>query len=220
VDARLRTPLAVAAIAGQLLFVEGVLVLGVIEHGGYSPGRHDVSDLGALTAQHATLYRLSAGISGLVTIVFALSLLPVLGRTAWLVALSLPGLDNLTDGFFRLDCRAADRGCDMTAATGSWHGTAHVVSFVIAALATIPASFALSRAMRRAEGWEDLARPTRIYGIVVVAVLVATGASSGTALQGWSQRAAIVVVIAGVAALAWRVIRLDRRPVSSARLVA
>jgi hypothetical protein len=94
------------------------------------------------------------------------------------------------------------------------------VSFVIAALATIPASFALSRAMRRAEGWEDLARPTRIYGIVVVAVLVATGASSGTALQGWSQRAAIVVVIAGVAALAWRVIRLDRRPVSSARLVA
>jgi hypothetical protein len=217
-DPRLRTPLAVAAIAGQLLFVGGVLVLGVIEHGGYSAGRHDVSDFGALTAQHATLYRLTAGISGLLTIAFALSLLAVLGRTAWLVALSLPGLDNLTDAFFRLDCRAADRGCDLAAATASWHGTAHVVSFVIAALATVAAPFALARRMRRSGGWEDLARPTRIYGAVIVAALLATGASSGTAAQGWSQRVAIVIVTAAVAALAWRVVRLDSRGAPAADL--
>lgn len=218
-DARLRTSLAAAAVAAQLLFVGGWLVLGAIEGGGYSAGRHDVSDLAALTADHATIDRITLGLSGAATLAFGLSLVAVLGRAGWLVALSLPALDNLTDVFFRLDCRAADPGCDLAAATGSWHGTLHVVFFVIAALATIPAPFALSRAMRRADGWQDLARPTRIYGVVIVAVLVATGAASGTAVQGWAQRGAIVVVTVGVAALAWRVIRLDSRLLRSAHLV-
>src|SRR4051794_13898412 len=102
----LRTPLAIAAIAAQLLFVGGWLVLGAVEGGGYAAGRHDISDLAALTADHATLARLTLGISGAVTIAFAVSLLPVLGRSAWLIALSLPGLDNASDAFFRLNCRA------------------------------------------------------------------------------------------------------------------
>ena len=219
-DSRLRTPLALTAIAGQVLFVGGMLVLGAVEGDGYSPGRHDISDLAALTADHATLARLVVGLSGAATIAFGLSLLPVLGRPAWLVALSLPALDNTTDAFFRLDCRAVDRGCDMAAASDSWHGTLHVMCFVVAAIATVAAPFLLSRAMRRTAGWTDLAGPTRTFGIVVVAVLAATAASSGTALQGWSQRLAIVVVTAGVAALALRVVGLNSGIVRSMRLLA
>jgi hypothetical protein len=219
-DPRLRTPLALAAIAGQVLFVGGMLALGAVEGDGYSPGRHDISDLAALTADHATLARLVLALSGAVTIAFGLSLLHVLGRSAWLVALSLPALDNTTDVFFRLDCRAADPGCDTAAATASWHGTLHIVFFVVAAIATVAAPFVLARVMRRTAGWTDLAGPTRTFGIVVVAVLAAATASSGTALQGWSQRLAILVVTAGVAALALRVVSLDSTVVRSLRLLA
>jgi hypothetical protein len=73
--------------------------------------------------------------------------------------------------------------------------------------------------MRRTEGWTDLARATRTFGIVVVLALAATAASSGTALQGWSQRVAIVVVTTGVAALAVRVIRLHSGIVRSTRFL-
>jgi hypothetical protein len=203
--------LAIVTIAAQVVFVGGWLVLGAVEGDGYSPGRHDISDLGALTARHATLDRLTLGISGAVTIVFALSLVPILGRWMWLLALSLPGLDNVTDVFFRLDCRAADAGCDMAKATDSWHGTAHLGFFAIAALATVVAPFVMSRRMRRTDGWTDLARPTNIFGVVVFAALAAAGATTGTALQGWSQRCAAVIMCSGVAVLAWRVVQLERR---------
>ena len=163
--ARHRSWLAVAVIAAQLLFVGGMLVLGAIEGHGYSAGRHDVSDLGALTAQHATAYRLLVGIAGATTIAFALlvlrpSLRAANGREsvgAWLVALSLPGFDTMSDAFFQLDCRAADTGCTMAEATASWHGKAHIACFLIAALATVAAPFVLAHRMRRVDGWQDLA---------------------------------------------------------------
>lgn len=208
-NSRLRRRLALAAIAAQVLFVGGMLALGAVEGGGYSAGRHDVSDLAALTAEHATIARLVLCVTGAVTIAFGLSLVPVLGRAGWLVALSLPALDNVTDTFFRLDCRAADAGCDFSAATDSWHGTLHIVFFVVAALATVPAPFVLARAMRATDGWTALARPAQVFGVVVVLVLVATAAAGGTALQGWTQRVAIVIVTSGVAGLAWHVFRLE-----------
>jgi hypothetical protein len=50
-------------IAAQLLFVGGMLILGATEGHEYSAGRHDISDLGALTAHHATAERLIVGIA-------------------------------------------------------------------------------------------------------------------------------------------------------------
>lgn len=216
--ARRRSWLAVAVIAAQLLFVGGMLLLGVIEGHGYSAGRHDISDLGALTAQHATATRLIVGIAGATTIAFALlALRPSLrsadGREsigAWLVALSLPALDTMSDAFFRLDCRAADAGCTMTAATTSWHGKAHIAFFVIAALATVAAPFVLAHRMRRVDGWQDLAVTTRVFGVLTIVALAVTAATSGTAAQGWTQRGAIVLVTSGVGVLGWRVMRLCR----------
>jgi hypothetical protein len=203
-------------------------VLGAVEGHGYSAGRHDISDLGALTAHHATASRLTVGIAGALTIAFAVLVLrPSLrsaGRTgsvgAWLVAASLPAFDTMSDAFFRLDCRAADAGCTTAEATASWHGKAHLVCFGLAALATVVAPFVLSRAMRKVDGWQDLASPTRIFGVVLIAVLAVTGAATGTAVQGWTQRGAIVLVALGISSLAWRVLRLESRPLRSAGLVA
>ena len=226
--ARRTALLAIAAIAAQVLFIAGWLVVGAAEGHGYSAGQHDVSDLGALTAHHATASRLTEGIAGAVTIAFALLALRPSLRTAdgrgalgaWLVALSLPGFDTISDAFFRLDCRAADAGCTTAEAAASWHGKAHFACFVVAALATVAAPFVLSHRMRAVDGWRDLARPTWIFGILVIMVLVATGASTGTAAQGWTQRGAIVVVTSGVALLAWRVLRLSSRPLRTATLMA
>lgn len=225
---RLRSTVAAAAIAAQLVFIAGWAVLGAIEGHGYDAGRDDISDLAALTAQHATWSRLSLGVSGATTIAFALLVLRPELRTAdgresagaWLVAFSLPGWDGLSDAFFRLDCRAADLGCTSSAAFGSWHGKIHLISFVIAALATVVAPFLLARRMRDVDGWRDLAGPTRIAGFVTIALLLTTGLTTGTPIQGWTQRIAAALVTAGVAVLAWRVLRIRSGVLRTATLVA
>lgn len=188
----------------------GWLILGLVEGGGYSPGRHDVSDLSAIGADHVAAMLAVTGVSGALTMAFALGALrPALkmpGKrgaiAAWLVALSLLSLDNLSDLFFRLDCRAADAGCTMAAATASWHGKLHVIVFAIAVVPTIAAPFVLARRMRELPDWQRFAGPTRLFGGAVIVGLVITAASSGTDIQGWTQRALIVFCCAGLAVLA------------------
>src|SRR2546430_17718499 len=97
--------LAIVAIVGQVLFIGGWLLGGAIEGHGYSAGRHDISDLTALTAHHATFNRATLLVSGLLTAAFALwalrPLLTVPGRrmagAPGLVALSAPGPRNLSE---------------------------------------------------------------------------------------------------------------------------
>ena len=210
--------LAIAAIAAQVLFVGGWLIGGAIEGHGYSAGRHDISDLTALTAHHPTFNRVTLLVSGLLTAAFALwALLPSLtvpGRgvavSAVLVAVSLPALDSVSDAFFRLDCRAADTGCTSSVAASSWHGKIHVAAFVVAAIPTLIAPFALSRRMRAIEGWSDLTRPARVFGAALLIAFVATAASQGSSAQGWTQRIAATLAAFGVASLALRVLRLSR----------
>jgi hypothetical membrane protein len=208
--------LAIAAIAAQGVFIAGVAVGSAIEGHGYDFVRHDISDLAAVTAHHATLARLSLGIAGVVTIAFALLVLRPALRTAdgrasvgaWLVAFSLAGWDNLSDAFFRLDCRDADAGCVSTASFESWHGKVHIASYVIAGVATVIAPFLLSRRMRAIDGWRELAGPTRIAGFVIIAALAVTVFTGGTAVQGLVQRFALVLVSLCVVPLAVRVLRL------------
>jgi hypothetical protein len=210
--------LAIAAVAAQVLFVGGWLIGGAIEGHGYSAGRHDISDLAALSAHHATFNRATLLVSGLFTAAFALwALRPSLtvpsrglAVSAVLVAVSLPALDNLSDAFFRLDCRAADSGCTTSVAASSWHGTIHIVAFIVAAIPTLVAPFALSRRMRAIEGWSDLARPAQVFGAALLVVFVATAASQGSSAQGWTQRIAATLAAFGIAALAVRVHRLVR----------
>ena len=205
--------LAWGAIAGIVLFDLGWLLAGAVQAGGYSVASHDISDLGALTARFPWVMLTAQGIAGTLTILFALFALrpalavpgrrPALG--AWLMAASLMGLDNLSDVFFRLDCRAADQGCTAAAAASSWHGRVHLAAGLLSGIATIALPFALAARMRHADGWHDLARPTILAGSLLVAVLAAYVAFEGKTGGGYLQRAAIVIFSAGVVTLALRV---------------
>ncbi|HMK13012.1 MAG TPA: DUF998 domain-containing protein [Acidimicrobiales bacterium] len=201
--------LAWATIVAQLACLAGWLFAGVIEHHGYSVTSDDISDLGALTAHHPEIVLVTCGMSGAVTIAFALvALRPALGIGAWLVALSLAGLDDLSDAFFRLDCRAADHGCSIGAATASWHGKIHLAAAVVAAIATVLAPFVLARRMRRSVDWRELARPTEVFGIVVALCTFVSVALTDSSAQGIAQRVLAVIVPLGVVALAVRVLQL------------
>jgi hypothetical protein len=148
------------------------VLTGALQGDGYSVASHDVSDLGALTARSPWVMLTAQVIAGTLIIAFALFALgpavavpgrgPALG--AWLLAASLIGLDNLSDTFFRLDCRAADQGCTAAAAASSWHGQVHIAVGLLSAIAMVAAPFFLAARMRQANGWRDLARPTILAG--------------------------------------------------------
>jgi hypothetical protein len=210
-----RKLLSAGAIVGLVVFCAGWIVAEAIEGHGYSVARHDISDLGALTAHYPTLIRATDAVGGLLVIAFALgALVPALavpGRRvaigAVLVAASLPAFDTFSDTFFRLDCRAADAACPASAATTSWHGKAHIVAFVIAALATAIAPFLLARRMQLLDAWRDLARPTRLFSFGFIALIVVSGATTNSSVGGWAQRITIFYVCGATAALAWRTAR-------------
>jgi Protein of unknown function (DUF998) len=209
--------LAIAGIVGPVVFTAGWVVAEALQDEHYSPARHDISDLAALTAQYPSVALATQGVAGLLVIVFALGALrPALtgpdGREpigAWLVAASLMGLDTLSDAFFRLDCQAADSSCTASVAVASWHGKVHLLAALVAVVATIAASFALARAMRRTPGWDDLAGPSRTFGWFLVLGVVATAATEGSSVQGLVQRTLALAVSAAVVVLAVRVRRLD-----------
>jgi hypothetical protein len=206
--------LALATVAAQFLFVVGFLAVGTAEGHGYQWMRDDISDLGALTAHHATVFRLLLLVTGAVTMAFGLLVVrPVFGSplAGVLVALSLPGFDNFTDAFFRLDCRAADPGCSASVAISSWHAMAHLGCFGVAAVATVAAPFVLARAMGRDDDWRSRAGSVRGFGVLAVVLLVVTGAASGSPVQGLAQRVAATVIPLGLAALAWLVFEQERR---------
>jgi uncharacterized protein DUF998 len=212
--------LCIGAVVAQVLFVGAALVVGALEGHGYQAARHDVSDLGALTAHHVAIWLPVMGITGALTMAFAIGALrPALSRpdlgppmSAWLVAVSLPALDNLGDAFFRLDCRIADAGCTAAASTASWHGKMHYAVFFLAAIPTLIAPFALARRMARLTEWIDLAPAVRRFGFLVIAGFVVTLATTDTGVQGWTQRGLIAIVCGGIVALALQVVRRPATP--------
>ena len=219
--------LAWGAIGGVVVFNLGWLLAGALQGRSYSVASHDVSDLGALTARFPWVMLTAQVIAGTLIIAFALFALglalavpgrgPALG--AWLrrsapgsslLAASLIGLDNLSDTFFRLDCRAADQGCTAAAAASSWHGQVHIAVGLLSAIAMVAAPFFLAARMRQANGWRDLARPTILAGALLLVVLLGYAALERKTGGGYLQRAAIVLVSVGVATLALRVRALAR----------
>jgi len=83
---------------------------------------------------------------------------------------------------------------------------------VISGVATIAAPFVLAARMRRADGWRGLARPTILFGLLFLAVLVSYAALERKTGGGYLQRVAIVLLSIGVATLALRVRALARSP--------
>jgi uncharacterized protein DUF998 len=212
--------LAWGAVAGQVLVTLAWLIGEALQTGGYSVTRHDISDLGALTADRPWVILIGQGISGLLTMAFAvLALRPALAApghhgpvSAWLVALSAAGLDDLSDAFFRLDCRAADLGCTDMVATSSWHGAIHGVVGSVTFAVLVIAPFALARRMRLVPAWRSLALPTLAYGLLLLIAVGVFVALSITAGGGLAQRAVALLGSAGVIVLALRVLAVTPAP--------
>jgi hypothetical protein len=208
--------LAWAAIVAQVVFTGGWLLGDALQAAPYSPARDPISDLGALTAQHAWVILTAQGIAGALTIAFAVGALrpsmAVTGHRAalgpWLVAGSVLGLDNLSDAFFRLDCRAADPGC-ATVAIASWHAEIHDVAAVVGVLLAVAAPFALAHRMRLVAAWRDRARAALAFGVVFALFAAGYAALTGSGGDGYgggyAQRALVLVGSAGVVLLALRV---------------
>lgn len=207
------------AVIGQSIFTLGWMIGDAVQHGGFSPVSDDISDLGALTANHPWIILTAQGISSTMTIAFALfALSPALSRPGHRVALGallLAGsgvaLDDLSDAFFRLDCQASNAGCSTAASTASWHGQIHAIVGTITFLVMVIAPFVLARSMRRIPDWQNLAKPTVMYGVGLLILLTIYLGLTNQIGQGSAQRAISLAASAGVAALAIQVTRRNAK---------
>lgn len=209
---------AVAGLAGQVVFVTGVLVAGAVQGDAYSVADHEISDMGATGAPNAWILLAAQGLCGVLTLVFVLlgfarALSGFRGRGLSTALLALWGLGNLSDVFFRLDCRAAD-GCSPEQAVVSWQATVHSVSGLLL-LAFAVAPYVVARCLRRSPDWRSLARSTVIFGIAIDVALVATLALSESGGGGYAQRALALLLASWFALLAGRLLRLSRLPLSN-----
>ena len=209
---RIREQLAVLVAPTQVLFVAAFFAAAAVQPRSYSPANDDISDLGALTAHHPWLELAPSLLAGVVTIGFALLvLLPLVGGPGpVLLALSLMGLDNVTDPFFRLDCGRALPGCTEAVRFRSWHAGVHLGVGVLSTVATVAGFVALGRAFRRRPEWRDLALPCLVFAGLILAVM---GAYAGLAERpggGLVQRIAVLLLLGAFTVLAARARRLVR----------
>lgn len=146
----------VAGVCGLLALVTatvGWVEGGLAQPGSYSPGRDDISDLGAVTANSAWIYnQVGANLTGVLVAVLAVGLWralspDLLGRLG-AAALFVAGTGSFLDGLFRLDCRGIDAACT----NDSWHSHAHKLESAITAAAILLAPLVSAFAFRRIRG--------------------------------------------------------------------
>jgi hypothetical protein len=157
----------------------------------FHPADHDISDLGALTANNPWLYnQLAANVSGLLVIVLGIGLwrAQTPARRGWVVlgtaALILTGLGTFLDGIFRLDCQAIDNGC----VNDSWHSHAHKIESGFTAAAIFLMLLLLPFVLRRmgVARWQPL--------LAAVPLLLAANIAFSLLGVGAATRAGTVVV--------------------------
>jgi hypothetical protein len=200
-------PLRLAAICGLLApvtFVVGLFLGDLSQPGAFSPADDNISDIGAATADHAWLYnQVASNLCGLLILALALGLWRALG-TGWLARLGVVGLAVLgvlrfLEGFFRLDCRGIDAGCE----NDSWQADAHRIESGVAAalLFILPV---LAFAFRRLPEWRDLWLPTLLAVPAVIAVSILFSIIG----DGAATRAASIAWFLWLALVAFRLLRI------------
>ena len=172
--------LAIASIAGQLIWLAIVVVAGLIEPG-YSPIRDAISALGARDAARPWLFDTGVAIWGAAFIAAAVALLLETPR-GWRgrlgpVLIALTGLAQILDGFpFPADCRRTiDAGCHAREVAGqvSWQHVAHGWTYFLGAVMLELSVFAMAWRFRRDARWgrADLLA----FGSAVLGLLIFTG---------------------------------------------
>ena len=213
--------LALASIAGQLVWVAIVAVAGAIEPG-YSPLRDAISALGAEDAARPWLFDTGVAIWGISFLAAATAL--------WLDApaslrgrlgpslIAFTGLTEILDGFpFPADCRRTiDPGCHAREIAGevSWHHVAHGWTFVLGAFALGLSVFAMAWRFRGDERWgpaDRLALAAGAIGVGIVGALFFVVDHEADGHYGLFQRLALGAGAFWVLALCLGLLYVNRR---------
>ena len=189
------------------MFVAGWLIGGLAQPAAYSVIDDDISDLGALTADKPWLYnQLGVNLTGLLVLALSVGLWKTVGTgfSAHLgvIALGVAGVGTFLDGLLREDCRKIDAGC--TDRFASWHGTGHVIETVFTILGTFVAVFALARAFKVSDRWNDLWLPTLVAGIATLAAVIFLSIPGA----GLGVRVATTVWFLWLALVSYRLLRI------------
>lgn len=198
---RLIGNLAIASIAGQLLWLVIVVIAGLIEPG-YSEIRDAVSVLGARDAAHPWLFDLGVAIWGISLILAALALVldGPRGLRGWLGPglIAFTGLAQILDGFpFPADCRwTIDARCRARQAAGqlSWQHYAHGIAYFYGAVALLLSVFAMAWRFRGDERWGRLdlfALVGGLLGTLIVGGLFLVAGNEPGGDYGLAQRFAL-----------------------------
>jgi hypothetical membrane protein len=219
--------LALASIAGQLVWVAVVAVAGAIEPG-YSPVRDAISALGAEDAARPWLFDTGVAIWGLSFVAAAAAL--------WLDAprsfrgrlgpalIAFTGLTEILDGFpFPADCRRTiDPGCHAREVAGevSWHHVAHGWTFVLGVLALGLSVFAMAWRFHGDERWgraDLLALGAGAIGVGIVTALFFAVSHEAGGDYGLFQRLALGAGAVWVLALCCGLLYVHRRAPGAGR---
>lgn len=190
--------LAIASIAGQLIWLAIAVVAGLIEPG-YSPIRDAVSALGARDAARPWLFDSGVAIWGAAFIAAATALL-LEARRGWRgrlgpALIALTGLAQILDGFpFPADCRRTiDAGCHAREVAGqvSWQHVAHGWTYFLGAVMLELSVFAMAWRFRRDGRWgraDLLALGSGVFGLAIFTGLFFTTGKEAHGHYGLVQR--------------------------------
>jgi hypothetical protein len=169
--------LAIASIAGQLLWI-AIAVLGGLLEPGYSEIRDAVSVLGARDAARPWLFDAGVAIWG-ASFIAAAAALALDAPRGWRgrlgpALIALTGLAQILDGFpFPADCRPTiDPGCHARELAGnvSWRHIAHGWTYFLGAVALELSVFAMAWRFRDDRRWGRsglLAIGAGLFGLVI-----------------------------------------------------
>jgi len=204
--------LAVASIAGQLVWIAIVAVAGAIEPG-YSPVRDAISALGARDAARPWLFDAGVALWGLSFIAVAVALWLDGPRTfrgrLGPALIGFTGFAQILDGFpFPADCRKTiDAGCRARELAGevSWQHVAHGWVYFVGAIALMASVFAMAWRFRGDERWagaDRLALGAGFFGVIVVGGLFFATGDGTDGYYGLVQRLSLGAAAVWVGALA------------------
>jgi hypothetical protein len=210
--------LAMAALAGQLVWLVFILLGGLWEPG-YSEIRDAVSFLGARDAASPWVFDAVVAISGLSVIALAGALVldAPRGLRGWLgpALIAITGLAQILDGFpFPADCRRTiDAGCHARELAGelSWQHYAHGWAYFFGGVALLLSVFAMAWRFRGDPRWgraDLLAFGGGVIAIAIFGVLFFFTGKDFEGHYGLAQRFALVSAVVWVAALALALIDL------------
>jgi hypothetical membrane protein len=202
---------AAAGIGGALLFTCGWIVGGLLQPASYSWTRQEISDLGALTAQHAWVWNLADSLSGVLILIFAVGIFPLV-RTSragkiGAVLIGIVGVGGVLDGLLREDCPLSTSDACQRLQGGpglSWHHEAHDIESVLVFLAILAAPFVMAKAVDGIERLRGLRTYTLVTGFVQVGAAVSYALLYGETGGGIAQRLLALAFMAWICALAVR----------------